>query len=97
VATREFAVVIIVDNASALAKVRHGRNLIGIVRDLPANSRSLSMVIAQEPTEPLATPHRPHHAQRICQHAERIELPLRVKHRKMLVVWRIVAIEINAL
>src|SRR5665647_1611303 len=35
-----------------------GRNLTGIVRDLSANSRSLLMVITQEPTQPFATLHR---------------------------------------
>jgi hypothetical protein len=58
IATREFGVVIFVDNVSALAKARPNRNLTAIVRDLPANSRSLLMVIAQEPTQPLATLHR---------------------------------------
>ena len=36
-----------------------GLNLTGIVRDLPANLRSLLMVITQEPTQPLATLHGP--------------------------------------
>ncbi len=35
--------------------MRPGRN---IGRDLPANSRSLVMVITQEPTQPFATLHR---------------------------------------
>jgi hypothetical protein len=39
--------------------VAPGLNLTGIVRDLPANSRSLLMIITQEPTQSLATLHRP--------------------------------------
>src|SRR5665647_685571 len=35
-----------------------GRKLTGIVRDLPANSRSLLMVITKEATQPFATLHR---------------------------------------
>jgi hypothetical protein len=42
--------IIVVNNASGLGiGTAPGRNLTGIVRDLPANSRSLLMVITQEP------------------------------------------------
>ena len=36
-----------------------GHKFIGIVRDLPVNSRGFLMVITQETTQPLATSHRP--------------------------------------
>src|SRR5439155_16810431 len=36
-----------------------GHTFLGIVRDVPADSRGFLMVITQEPTEPLATLHRP--------------------------------------